>query len=87
MYGLAEPSTGKSTTPATAGAPPSSPLLALRCRALSRSLRCSIGTPLWGTARSSVSAAGNGSAAAAAPRPTSSAATTSTATSGGLIGG
>lgn len=89
MYGLAEPSTGKSTTPAT---PPSSPLLELRCRAQSRRFSSSRATPLCGTARCSASAAGsNGTeAAAAAPAPrsaaTATAATTATATSGGLIG-
>jgi hypothetical protein len=87
MYGLAEPSTGKSTTPATEEEPPRSPLLA--CRALSRSMRCSMRTPLCGNARSSLKAAGAGPAAAEEAATTRSAATATaiaTATSGSLIG-
>lgn len=86
MYGLAEPSTGKSTTPAT---PPSSLLLETRCRAASRRLSSSRGTPLCGTARCNRSAAGNGVADSAAAAATAAAATrrsAATATSGGLIG-
>lgn len=89
MYGLAEPSTGKFTTPVTAGDPPRSPLLA--CRALSRSMRCSMRTPLWGNARSSVSAASVGADADAADeavpeRSTATATAIAIATSAGLIG-
>jgi hypothetical protein len=89
MYGLAEPSTGKSTTPATEEEPPRSPLLA--CRALSRSMRYSMRTPLCGNARSSLKAAGAGPAAAeeaatARSATTATAIAIATATSGGLIG-